>query len=165
MSRTRAGRPQPVRAVEREILVQRVVAPAGIPAAATLRRWAEAALGGEPGDLSIRIVDDAESQALNHQYRGKDKPTNVLSFGADDDFSGLLGDLVICASVVAREAVEQGKTTRAHWAHMVVHGCLHLLGYDHESDKDAELMENRERSILAQFGFPDPYEVEHDALP
>lgn len=143
-----------------EILVQRRVAPVGLPAASTLRAWALAALGPGAGDLSIRIVDEAEGQALNLRYRGKDKSTNVLSFAYDGDLLDVpqLGDLVICAPVVVREAAEQGKDARAHWAHMVVHGCLHLLGYDHQSEPEAEAMEQLEREILGKLGFPDPYQ-------
>lgn len=145
-----------------EILVQRRVPPAGVPSASALRGWAHAALGGrgDAGDLTIRIVDEAESQELNRRYRGKDKSTNVLSFPYDGEALDMpvLGDLVICAPVVNREAAEQQKDPRAHWAHMVVHGCLHLLGYDHEADLEAEKMECREREILAGFGFPDPYQ-------
>ena len=115
-------------------------------------------------EITIRIVDEAESQGLNHQYRGKDYPTNVLSFPADVppyvteemDFP-LLGDLVICAQVVIREANEQNKTQQAHWAHMLVHGTLHLLGYDHIEDIEAEQMEAIEIEILQKMGFPNPY--------
>jgi probable rRNA maturation factor len=134
--------------------------------------------------LTIRIVGAAESRRLNRTWRNKDKPTNVLSFPADPHPRGRatspasgrgerflpspsgrgqgegpleLGDLAICAPVVAREAREQGKPAQAHWAHMVVHGVLHLLGYDHENDRDAEAMEAREVKILAQFGYSDPY--------
>lgn len=121
--------------------------------------------------LTIRVVGAAESRRLNRTWRNKDKPTNVLSFPAAplspgvtgepprfpvEEFSEL-GDLAICAPVVAREALEQGKSLQAHWAHMVVHGVLHLLGYDHENDHDAEVMEARETKILAQFGYLDPY--------
>lgn len=112
--------------------------------------------------LSVRIVGAAESRRLNAVWRGKDKPTNVLSFP-----SGVarvtvgepypLGDLVICAPVVAREAREQRKAPAAHWAHMVVHGVLHLLGYDHEIDRDAQVMEAREMNLLAKFGYSNPY--------
>jgi probable rRNA maturation factor len=156
-----------------EILVQRRVPARGIPSPIRLRAWALAALGEEGGALSIQIVDRDESHALNLQYRGKDKPTNVLSFPADPDLAGLtgeglaveaeLGDLVICAPVVAEEAAAQGKTGTAHWAHMVVHGCLHLLGYDHENDAEADIMEQRERDILAGLGFADPYAIEEPA--
>jgi probable rRNA maturation factor len=151
----------------REILVQRRIPPTGVPSAATLRAWATAALGAIAGDVTIRIVDIAESHDLNFRYRHKDKPTNVLSFPYDGETLDVpvLGDIVICAEVVEREAKEQGKEARAHWAHMVVHGCLHLLGYDHEIDAEAEEMERRERLILAGLGFPDPYEAEHGGAP
>jgi probable rRNA maturation factor len=143
-----------------QISVQRCVPASGIPAAATLRGWAMAALEPNAGDLTIRIVDAEESRSLNHRYRGKDKPTNVLSFHGDAELESepVLGDLVICAPVVAAEAVEQGKTARAHWAHMVVHGCLHLLGHDHEKEREARRMEALEVSILKRLGFPDPYQ-------
>ena len=127
---------------------------------AQLRRWAKAALGRRKGEITLRIVGPAESQALNRRYRKKDKPTNVLSFPYDDVLGrkgGMLGDIVICAAVVSREAREQGKAARAHWAHMVVHGVLHLLGMDHIRPKDAKVMEGRERAILARLSFPDPY--------
>jgi probable rRNA maturation factor len=114
-----------------------------------------AALGRRTGEVTLRIVGPAESRALNRRYRKKDKPTNVLSFPYDDP--GLLGDIVICAAVVNREAREQGKRREAHWAHMVVHGVLHLLGFDHIRPADAKVMERRERAILARLSFPDPY--------
>jgi len=146
-----------------DILIQRCVPPAGIPSATALRTWATAALGDKTGELAIRIVDAVESQDLNFRYRHKNKPTNVLSFPYDGETFGvpMWGDIVICAAVVEAEAREQGKHLRAHWAHMVVHGCLHLLGYDHQTDAEAEVMERHERSILAGLGFPDPYEVDH----
>ncbi|GAC1631848.1 MAG: rRNA maturation RNase YbeY [Nevskia sp.] len=149
--------------VTHNIAVQRRVPPAGVPAPAALRGWALAAMGTVRGELTIRIVDETESAALNARYRGKDYATNVLSFpyeseGFDASPEGpVLGDLAICAPVVAREAVEQGKEPRAHWAHMVVHGVLHLLGRDHEHDAEAEIMEAEERKILSGLGFPDPY--------
>ncbi|WP_185234907.1 rRNA maturation RNase YbeY [Teredinibacter franksiae] len=111
--------------------------------------------------LSIRIVNETESQTLNNQYRGKNSATNVLSFPCDlppEVELELLGDLVICAQVVAREAQEQGKSITAHWAHMTVHGCLHLLGFDHIEDSDAEIMETLETAILKALDFPAPYE-------
>lgn len=142
-----------------DILVRRATRARGVPAPTSLRGWAEAALDCAPGALTIRVVGEKESHRLNKQYRGKDKPTNVLSFAADDaPNEPALGDLVICAPVVAREAREQRKPPRAHWAHMVVHGCLHLLGHDHEKTKDARRMEAREIQILKKLGFGNPYQ-------
>lgn len=138
-----------------QIAIQRTVPARGIPAAASLRLWALAALAGARGALTLRIVDALESRRLNHTYRDKDKPTNVLSFGYGD--RGVLGDLVICAPVVAAEAAQQRKPARAHWAHMVVHGCLHLRGYDHEHDDEAQRMEALETRIMEKLGFENPY--------
>jgi probable rRNA maturation factor len=137
-----------------EIAIQRAVAARGLPSATSLRQFAAAALPARHGELTIRLVDAEESRVLNRDYRGKDKPTNVLSFHGE---GAVLGDLVICVPVVAREAAEQGKALRAHWAHMVVHGCLHLRGYDHEHEPEAQRMEAREARILKSLGFPDPY--------
>jgi len=134
-----------------------------IPSTENIERWISAALKSDElieAEVSIYIVDEAESQALNAQYRGKDKPTNVLSFPADIHEAvgiSLLGDLVICAPVVAREAEEQGKTLEAHWAHMLVHGTLHLLGYDHIDDDEAHAMESLETLLLTQMNFAAPY--------
>ncbi|MDN2668289.1 rRNA maturation RNase YbeY [Vibrio sp. 14N.309.X.WAT.E.F5] len=117
----------------------------------------------ENAELTVRIVDTEESHQLNHDYRGKDKPTNVLSFpfeappGMELD---LLGDLIICRQVVEKEAEEQNKPLLAHWAHMVVHGSLHLLGYDHIEDDEAEEMESLETEIMQTMGFEDPYILE-----
>ncbi|WP_330947798.1 rRNA maturation RNase YbeY [Thermomonas sp. LB-4] len=139
---------------------------AGVPAAVSFRKWVAAALEGRirEADLAIRIVDEKEGRALNHHYRGKDYATNVLSFPAELPEGlpkgvklPLLGDLVLCAPVVAREAREQGKPLNAHYAHLTVHGCLHLLGWDHEDAQEAEAMEQLEREILAGLGLPDPY--------
>ena len=134
-----------------------------LPAMTRLQRWVEAALPAASADAEIGlcIVDEPESQALNLRYRGLDKPTNVLSFPAELPTElnlPLLGDLVVCAPVVAREATEQGKQLEAHWAHMLVHGTLHLLGYDHINDADAEQMEALETDILTSLGYPDPYQ-------
>jgi len=138
---------------------------ADLPDAERLRTWASAALAGRRpcAELTIRIVDEAEGTELNRRYRGQPGPTNVLSFPFDPPPGlppqDLIGDLVICAPVVAREAREQGKTEEAHWAHLVVHGTLHLLGYDHESDQQAAVMEAMETAILTGLGFPAPYEA------
>jgi probable rRNA maturation factor len=138
----------------------------GIPAPASFRRWVEAALKGarrrKATEVAIRIVDAEEGQALNLQYRGRDYATNVLSFEADLPPGvnlPLIGDLVICAPVVAREAAEQGKKANDHWAHLTIHGTLHLLGYDHIVDAEAEAMEALETRVLAGLGIADPYTV------
>lgn len=135
-----------------------------IPATELLESWITAALNSqqlEEAEVSLYIVDEDESQELNAEYRGKDKPTNVLSFPADipeEVGIPLLGDLVVCAPVVEREAQEQGKTLDAHWAHMLIHGSLHLLGYDHVLDDEAEVMEALETEIITGLGFPAPYQ-------
>lgn len=136
-----------------------------LPTEAELQRVLEAAITPFQADaeVTIRIVDEAESQQLNFDYREKDKPTNVLSFPFQCPPGielPLLGDLVICAQVVAREAQEQQKTLQAHWAHMVVHGSLHLLGFDHINDADAEEMEAEEIQILRELGFANPYLID-----
>ena len=142
---------------------------ANLPAAADFQRWAEAALAAAAasehrgtGDIAIRLVEADEIQQLNRDYRHKDKPTNVLSFPFDmpegiEGVAPILGDLAICAAVVAQEAEEQGKPLAAHWAHMVVHGTLHLLGYDHIEDDEADVMEALEIAVLQQLGFDNPY--------
>ena len=149
-----------------ELDLQLATAAGDLPGEAQLRQWCELALRQRtaPSELTIRIVDEAEGRELNHTWRGKDYATNVLSFPAEipDGLLDipLLGDLVICAPVVAREAAEQGKRAEAHWAHLVIHGCLHLLGYDHLEDEEAEEMEALERELLAELGHPDPYAEE-----
>jgi len=137
----------------------------GLPSEANFATWLEAAITPfqEQAEVTIRIVDSEESHQLNMDYRGKDKPTNVLSFpfeappGIELD---LLGDLVICRQVVEQEASEQNKPLLAHWAHMVVHGSLHLLGYDHIEDDEAEEMESLETELMQKLGFEDPYLAE-----
>ncbi len=133
-----------------------------VPSATQIGRWVERALVAETsGEISIRVVGEAESAALNDRYRGCNGPTNVLAFAGPDPVQGsehrLLGDVVICAPVVAHEAVEQGKTLEAHWAHIAIHGVLHLLGYEHDSEAGAQAMERHEAALLATFGFDDPY--------
>ena len=130
------------------------------PSLAQLQQWCALALRQRSADseLTIRLVDEAEGRELNNTWRHKDYATNVLSFPYETE-PVVLGDLVICAPVVAREAVEQGKTLEAHYAHLIVHGMLHLQGYDHETgDDDAQRMEDKERAILASLGFDDPYQ-------
>ena len=137
-----------------------------LPAQTEFERWALAAWrGGGSAELTLRLVDEAESAELNQTYRGREGPTNVLSFPVDaGELPGLelplLGDLVVCAPVVTREAAEQGKTVEAHWAHLVVHGMLHLQGYDHIEPTEAEVMESLETDILRRLGYPDPYREE-----
>ncbi|MCL6416721.1 rRNA maturation RNase YbeY [Aestuariirhabdus sp. Z084] len=133
------------------------------PAPESFQRWAECALTGrrEQAELSVRLVDETESAALNQQYRDKSGPTNVLSFPTDFPAElelPLLGDLVICVPVVEREAQQQQKPLEAHWAHMVIHGTLHLLGYDHIDDNDALVMESLETQLLTGLGYNDPYQ-------
>jgi len=148
------------------VTVQNATTGAAVPAPAEVRKWARAALTADVrGELTVRIVSERESAELNARYRGKAGHTNVLSFRAEsppvEAHDELLpyGDVVICAEVVAREAREQGKAPAAHWAHMVVHGALHLQGYDHENSRDAGIMEARERAVLDELGFPDPYSI------
>lgn len=131
------------------------------PADALLMKWAQAAVQtDQDAELTIRIVSSAEMQQSNLQWRGKDKPTNVLSFAAEfPPQAGVsyLGDILICAEVLERESIEQGKASNDHWAHIVVHGVLHLQGFDHENDHDARQMEQREKELLATLGVADPY--------
>ena len=140
------------------------------PAEDDIARWVEAVLDAVPvrdggpgpagrGELCVRLVDEAESATLNEQYRHKRGPTNVLSFPAELEVpdARFWGDVVVCVPLVHREAAEQGKTASAHFAHLVVHGVLHLLGYDHQSAAEADQMESLERGILDRFGVADPY--------
>lgn len=132
------------------------------PTLTQFRRWVQAALQThrDEAELSIRIVTLSESRQLNGHYRGQDQPTNVLSFPCRMPARlklAVLGDLAICAQVVSREAKQQGKPVEAHWAHMTVHGVLHLLGYDHQKKTEARRMEALETTILARLGYPDPY--------
>ena len=153
--------------VRLDVAVGYAIPRAGIPAAVSFRKWVAAALAGRirEADLAIRIVGTREGRALNRHYRGKDYATNVLSFPAELPEGlpegvrlPLLGDLVICAPVVAREARKQRKPLAAHYAHLTAHGALHLLGWDHEDPREADCMEQLEREILAGLGLPDPYQ-------
>jgi len=156
--------------IQLDIAVQVATPRRGVPHATSLRKWATSAAhqSGYRFDaprfgLVLRIVGNAESRKLNRSWRGKDKPTNVLSFPYIDAphsssaSARALGDLILCAPVIAAEARDQGKPLTAHWAHMVVHGVLHVLGYDHVKIRDAERMEAREVAILRGFGYQDPY--------
>lgn len=146
----------------RSIGIQYAVGRQGVPAPATLRRWAALALSAARGSVTIRVVGGAESSSLNWRYRARRHATNVLSFPAaplPDGRRPVLGDIVIAAPVVRREATAQGKILRAHWAHLVIHGCLHLLGYDHRTRSGAAAMEEREMRLLARLGFPNPYDA------
>lgn len=144
-----------------ELELQIATAETGLPAAGDFQHWASAALLSDSGrSVVIRLVDGDESRRLNRDYRGKEMPTNVLSFVSETPVEiadNCIGDLVICAPVVTQEAARQHKPPIHHWAHMVVHGMLHLQGYDHEEQDEAEKMEQLEREILAKLGIPDPY--------
>lgn len=146
-----------------------------VPDETSIQAWLEDAVtnaGNEnrsSREISVRVVDEEEGRALNNQYRQQDKATNVLSFpvaavgesGLPPELSQVLGDIVICGPVVEREAAEQNKEVASHWAHLLVHGTLHLLGYDHETDDDAAVMEKLETRILAARGIDDPYGVQN----
>ncbi|MEO8308145.1 MAG: rRNA maturation RNase YbeY [Pseudomonadota bacterium] len=145
-------------------LVVECIAPAHMraPSRRSLAKWANAALGarGQGKELALKLVSQPQMRALNRHYRGKDKPTNVLAFpavGAQGAIPQPLGDVVICPAVLRREAQAQGKTLQAHWAHLVVHGTLHLAGFDHEVQRDAQRMERREIAVLRSLGFNNPY--------
>ncbi len=125
-----------------------------IPQRHRFRKWVSASLEG-PAQITIRIVDLEEGRHLNREFREKDYATNVLTFVYENG----IGDIVICAPVIRREALEQGKQLESHYAHMTVHGMLHLQGYDHEDDEDAAIMESKEKAIMARLGYPDPYGV------
>jgi probable rRNA maturation factor len=144
-----------------EVDVQKATDFQPLPGLQDFRLWVTAALQA-PGDaeLTVRLVDEAESRELNSRYRGKDAPTNVLSFPAElppgMDIP-LLGDIVICAPLVHQEAVAQGKPVQAHWAHLVIHGVLHLLGHDHQDEQEAGVMEALEADLLISLGYANPY--------
>jgi probable rRNA maturation factor len=146
-----------VRAPRLTLAVQYAVSATGKPTRAHFRKWVRAALESD-ACITLRIVGQTEGRALNQKFRNKDYATNVLTFSLNDR-PPLEGDLALCAPVVAREAREQKKTLAAHYAHLTVHGVLHLQGYDHEHDHDATVMERRETAIMAKLGYADPYQV------
>ena len=140
------------------LTIQHAVPSTGLPSRSTLRRWIERALDRD-ASMTLRFVGAREGRALNREFRHRDYATNVLTFIYDDPDTGAAsGDLVLCVPVLRREARAQRKTLRAHCAHLVIHGTLHLQGYDHESDKDATVMEALETRLLASLGYPDPYD-------
>jgi probable rRNA maturation factor len=151
------------------IIIQLAADQTLVPKKSLLRKWAKQALSKkvESAEVTIRVVGESEMSSLNATYRRKKGPTNVLSFpfNMSEEIQidiPILGDIVICAEVVNREAHEQHKSLESHWAHMIVHGIFHLLGYDHETDKDAELMETLEIEIMQSLGFANPYESGED---
>lgn len=142
------------------VAVQYGLSRKGLPAPQCFKRWVDAALGERIAQLTVRIADAREGARLNRTYRGKTGATNVLSFPFEAEAGGAgqyLGDVVICAPVVKREARAQRKTPHAHFAHLTAHGVLHLMGYEHETDKQARIMERREKDLLKRLGYPDPY--------
>lgn len=145
------------------ITLQNLTRSKKIPSSYYFRRWVNLALAKQKktAEINIRIVDQAESAELNKTFRHKNGSTNILSFPFETPpgiTSPLLGDLIICAPVMIKEAAEQKKLLLTHWAHITIHGTLHLLGYDHIKDKDAQVMENLEIKLLQQLGYPNPYE-------
>ena len=145
-----------------ELAVQYAAKPENVPTRAQLKKWALAALE-EDAEVALRIVGETEGRELNRDYRGKDYATNVLTFPLTDD-PVLMGDIVLCHAVVEKEALEQNKPVEAHYAHLVVHGMLHLQGYDHETDEEAEVMETLETQIVTKLGYADPYLIEKEAI-
>lgn len=158
--RQRGGRPRAMgtRTPSLKLSLQNAARGHAIPGRAQFGAWARAALERD-AEVTLRLVHEAEGRRLNRDFRGKDYATNVLTFAyaEADDRGPLAGDIVLCAPVVESEAVAQGKALEAHYAHLVVHGILHLQGYDHEQDGDAAVMEARETRIVMQLGYPDPY--------
>lgn len=139
------------------LAVQRAVAARGLPSRSAFRRWARAALERD-ARITVRVVGAREARALNRRFRGKDRATNVLAFVMSER-PQLEGDIALCAPVIAREAREGDRSLAAHYAHLLVHGVLHLQGYDHGSEREARVMERRESQIVTGLGFPDPHEI------
>ncbi len=152
-----------------KLALQNASTASNLPTRAQIKKWAEATLQSDVAnaEITFRIVDGEEGQTLNRDYRGKDYATNVLTFTFDEDMPDipglpLLGDIVLCAPVVAREAAEQGISLEAHYCHLAVHGVLHLQGYDHLEEDEAEAMEALEKQIVISLGYDDPYQVERE---
>ena len=145
--------------MDAEITVQFVTAEPSVPAENEILDWAgrALALADTGGEVTIRITDENEMQSLNSKWRNIDRPTNVLSFPLHEAGSSLLGDIVVCAPVIRREAMQQTGNVNAHWAHIIIHGILHLIGYDHIGEQDAGIMEAKETALMQELGFPDPY--------
>ena len=163
MNDSKIKRPVPLRPTKLKVDIQRATDTPGLPSNQLIRKWVKAALGGRArrSVMTVRIVGAREAAMLNRKWRRKKGPTNVLSFPAGDEHGitpGLLGDIVLCAPVIAREALQQGKSPVAHWAHMIIHGTLHLMGYDHDKPAVARKMESLEKQLLADMGIPDPYQ-------
>lgn len=145
-----------------DLAVQYAVKPENAPTRAQIKKWALAALEVD-AEVALRLVDEAEGRELNRDYRGKDYATNVLTFPLAEE-PVLMGDIVLCHAVVEKEAQEQNKPLEAHYAHLVVHGMLHMQGYDHETDEEAETMEALETQIVTKLGYADPYLIEKEAI-
>ncbi|MGH8119935.1 MAG: rRNA maturation RNase YbeY [Gammaproteobacteria bacterium] len=155
-------RPVQCRVKKIKVHIQRAINTSGLPSNQHIRKWVRAALGdcACQSELTVRLVGTMEASRLNRKWRNKKGPANVLSFPAGDAHGilhGLLGDIVLCAPVIAREAMQQGKKPIAHWAHMIIHGTLHLMGYDHKKPAETRKMESLEIKILADMGIADPY--------
>ncbi len=144
------------------LAVQYATKPQSTPTRHQFRKWATAALARD-AEIALRIVDAEEGRELNRDYRSKNYATNVLTFPLEDD-PVLMGDIVLCAPVVEKEAAEQNKPLEAHYAHLVVHGILHMQGYDHENNDDATVMEALETQIVTKLGYADPYRIQENAI-
>ena len=162
MNDTKTKKQAPRRVIKLKVNIQRATKTPNLPSNQRIRTWVRAALAGRvpQAELTIRVVGTREAARLNRTWRGKKGPTNVLSFPTDDRYglaAGFLGDIVLCAPVIVREAMQQGKSLGAHWAHMIMHGTLHLLGYDHVKPAEARKMESLEKKLLATLSIADPY--------
>jgi len=162
MNDTKTKKQAPPQVMKLKVNIQRATKTPNLPSNQRIRTWVHAALKRHAlqAELNIRMVGIREAARLNRKWRGEKGPTNVLSFSTDDRrglANGFLGDIVLCAPVIAREAMQQGKSLGAHWAHMIIHGTLHLLGYDHVKPAEARKMENLEKKLLATLSIADPY--------